>query len=71
MDKLYYATGKWAYEGYLAELRQELSTADGVEFDRVLRAISEAQSYLDLIDWRLKTYDWRRANGRHCKLVNR
>lgn len=57
-DRLYYATGKWAYDGYLSELRAELSTAQGEEFDRVLSAIRDLQCYLYLIEWRLTVTKW-------------
>lgn len=57
-DKHYYAAGCWAYEGYLAELRQELSTAQGDEFDRIVRAIDNLQDYLRLIEWRMLMMSW-------------
>jgi hypothetical protein len=38
-------------------------STDGVEFDRLLRAIRETQAYLDLIDWRLMMAKWRSENS--------
>lgn len=58
-DKHYYAAGCWAYEGYLAELRQELSTATGEDFDRLLCAIRDLQDCLRWIEWRLVMMSWR------------
>jgi hypothetical protein len=62
-NRMRLAAGRWAYEGYLAELRAELSMVSGEEFERVLSAIVCLQQQLHVIELRLAAAKWGSRNG--------